>query len=70
MMEHKFRIEKRAFLKFVNYLEQIKGYNFDASKFKDYWEDYEAIISSALIKPKFTEKKEQEYVQPSFESSA
>jgi len=29
-------------MKFLTYLEQCKGYNVDAKKFRDYWEEYEA----------------------------
>ena len=51
MMENKFKIEKRVFMKFVTYLEQSKGYNVDAQKFRDYWEEHEAKYIPEEMKP-------------------
>ena len=51
MMENKFKIEKRVFMKFLTYLEQSKGYNVDAQKFRDYWEEHEAKYIPEEMKP-------------------
>lgn len=41
MMAHGFKLEKHSFDKFCAYLDRCKGYDVDARKFREFWEERE-----------------------------